>query len=64
MTRRGFIGALLGAAVAPKTMFAATKPVSWRRDAFRYRFYPQTTFRPERIVIKLHTNSLYGKFAA
>jgi hypothetical protein len=62
MTRRGFIGVLLGAAVAPKTMLARARPAAYFGG--RYEAIPQTMFRPERIVIKLHTNSLYGKLAA
>lgn len=62
MNRRGFLGLLLGAAVAPKTMLAPVKPAAYfggRVEAFR----PQTVFKPDRIVLKLYNNSLYGKFA-
>lgn len=73
MNRRGFLGALLGAALAPKTMLAPAAPDPWafvggRVDAVRtgkgiYRIDLKSAY-PKNIMIKLQCNSLYGKFAA
>lgn len=66
MTRRGFIGTLLGAALAPKTMLAKTAPASFfggRVELLHYRDRRPSSV-PERLIMKLHNNSLYGKFAA
>lgn len=58
MNRRGFLGVLLGAAVAPKTTFAPKAPVQLR--SFVGSLLPH-----QRVAImKLYSNSLYGKFAA
>jgi hypothetical protein len=63
MKRRNFLGVLLATAVAPKTMFMSkvSPPFVGGRVDFRI---PQTVYRPERIVMKYHSNSLYGKFSS
>jgi hypothetical protein len=66
MNRRGFLGALLGAAVAPKVMFAVAKPVAFFGGRVEFYRGPPTVFRPPEYirVMKLYTNPLYGKFGA
>jgi len=71
MNRRGFLGLLLSAAVAPKTMLAPPAPSPWffggrvvyaDTDSVVFKGDLRSAY-PKKLVMKLYTNSLYGKFA-